>query len=110
MHSVATTSRRRVLGGAAGLAAAVAVGGRLPASEPVMRTIATTGERVPAIGMIPSAGRQASRTSGSGTLSTSRAAHRDDDRLGKAVQLDKIAGHVALVGGVVDRAGSLRRR
>ena len=51
MHSVATTSRRRVLGGAAGLAAAVSVGGRLPASEPVMRTIAATGERVPAIGM-----------------------------------------------------------
>jgi aryl-alcohol dehydrogenase-like predicted oxidoreductase len=51
MHPVATTSRRRVLGGAAGLAAAVAVGGRLPASEPLLRTIPATGELVPAIGM-----------------------------------------------------------
>jgi aryl-alcohol dehydrogenase-like predicted oxidoreductase len=45
------TSRRRVLGGAAALAAMASIGGRAWASEPIMRTIPATGEQVPAIGM-----------------------------------------------------------
>lgn len=45
------TSRRRVLGGAAALAAVASIRGRARASEPIMRTIPATGEQVPVIGM-----------------------------------------------------------